>query len=329
MKGFKLAGLRTGSIKVKLLQQWENYGLPVLFVIIIIIFSVIAPSFRTQFNLINTFRFTSFIGISAIGMAFCIMSGEFDISIGSMLALVAVFGSSLIPMIGGVGGVLSAIAAASLLGFVNGIFVTKLKIPAFITTLGMLYIYRAIAYLYTNNTPVYIENNFWLFIGNGKVLGIPFAIILMAICYIVAFLLLRKSPFGRYIIAVGTNKNAAMLSGVNVDNMKIAIFTLVGFFVGISSVIISANLGCANPGLMGQGYEFQIITAVVLGGTLLGGGNGSLGGAFFASLILTYLGNGMGILQVDSYWQKIVTGLVLIFAVALYRMKYTVLGQKE
>lgn len=321
--------LRARELKIKFAQQWESFGLPFIFVILLVIFSLLTPMFRTPYNLISTFRFSSFIGIGAIGMAFCIMAGEFDISIGSMLALVGVLGSSLIPKIGGVGGVLSTIAIASFLGFINGVFITKLRIPAFITTLGMLYIFRSLAYLYTNNTPVYIQDRFWLFIGNGEVFGIPFAIILMVICYIGGFLLLRKSPFGRYVIAVGTNRNAAVLSGINVDNIKIAVFSLVGFFVGIASVVISANLGCANPGLMGQGYEFQVITAVVLGGTLLGGGNGSLGGAFIAALILTYLKNGMGLMQVQSYWQYVATGLVLIFAVALNRMKYTLLGLRE
>jgi ribose/xylose/arabinose/galactoside ABC-type transport system permease subunit len=193
----------------------------------------------------------------------------------------------------------------------------------------MMFIYRSLAYIYTNNAPVYIENKFWLFIGNGKIMGIPFAIILMLVCYVIAWLLLRKSPFGRYVIAVGTNSEAAMLSGINIDKVKIIVFTLVGLFVGIASVVITANLGSANPGMLGQGYEFQVITAVVLGGTLLGGGKGNLWGAFFAAMIITYLKNGMGLKQVDSYWQFVAIGLVLIFAVSLNRIKFTVLGQKE
>jgi ribose/xylose/arabinose/galactoside ABC-type transport system permease subunit len=212
---------------------------------------------------------------------------------------------------------------------VNGVFVTKLRIPAFITTLGMLFIYRSLAFIYTDNAPVYIQNEFWLFVGNGDVLGVPFASVLLLACYGIAFLMLRKAPFGRFVVAVGTNKNAALLSGINVDRVKISVFTLVGFFVGVASVVISANLGSANPGLMGQGYEFQVITAVVLGGTALGGGNGNLWGAFFAAMILTYLGNGLGLKQVNSYWQLVATGLVLIFAVSVNRVKYTVLGQRE
>lgn len=321
-------GARTG-MKEKFASRWDNYGLPLLFTVLLIVFSILAPAFRTSFNLISNFRFTSFIGIGAIGMAFCIMNGDFDISVGSMLSLVAVLGSSLIPVLGGVAGVLITLLAASFLGFVNGVFVTKLRIPAFITTLGMMFIYRALAYIYTNNTPVYISDKFWLFIGNGKVLGIPFAIILMLLCYVGAFVLLRKTPFGRYVIAVGTNKEAALLSGINVDRTKIIVFMLVGLFIGIASVVISANLGSANPGMLGQGYEFQVITAVVLGGTVLGGGDGNLWGAFFAAMIITFLKNGLGMKQVGSYWQLVAIGLVLIFAVAMNRIKYMLLGTKE
>ncbi len=321
--------VKAKKVKMKIGQLWENFGLLFLFVVVITIFSILSPTFRTYYNFANNFRFSSLIGIGAVGMTFCIMSGDFDISIGSMLALVAVIGSSLIPKIGGIGGVLSTIVIASFLGFVNGVFIAKLKIPAFITTLGMLFVFRALAFMYTNNAPVYIQDKFWLFMGNGKVHGIPFAAIVMTVCYLGAFLLLRKSPFGRYIIAIGTNKRAAMLSGINVDNVKIIIFTLLGFFIGVASVVTSANLGSANPGLMGQGYEFQVITAVVLGGTSLKGGNGSIGGAFIAAMILTYFKNGLGLLQVSSYWQYVAVGLILILAVTLNRMKYTLLGQVE
>ena len=316
-------------LKEKMASRIDSLILPLLFILLVVVFSILSPAFRTSFNLISTLRFTSFIAIGAIGMAFCIMNGDFDISVGSMLSLVAVLGSSLLPVIGGVPAVLFTLLFSSFLGFINGVFVTKLRIPAFITTLGMMFIYRSLAYIYTNNTPVYIQNKFWLFIGNGKVAGIPFAIILMLLCYAVAWLVLRKSPYGRYVIAVGTNREAAVLSGINVDKTKIIVFTLVGLFVGIASVVISANLGSANPGMLGQGYEFQVITAVVLGGTALGGGNGNLWGAFFASMVITYLKNGLGLKQVDSYWQFVAIGLVLIFAVAMNRVKFTVLGQKE
>jgi len=324
-----MAEFHPAGFKEKVLARWESFGLPFLFVSLIVVFSTLTPMFPTVYNLVSNFKFSSFIGIGAVGMAFCIMSGEFDISVGSMLALVGVFGASLVKLVGGAGAVLAAVAAAAFLGFVNGVFVTKLRIPAFITTLGMLFIYRSIAFIYTDNAPIYIQNEFWLFVGNGEVLGAPFAVVLLLVCYGSAFLLLRKTPFGRFVIAVGTNKNAALLSGIDVDRVKISVFTIVGLFVGIASVVISANLGSANPGLMGQGYEFQVITAVVLGGTALGGGNGNLWGAFFAAMILTYLGNGLGLKQVNSYWQLVATGLVLIFAVALNRIKYTVLGQKE
>jgi ribose/xylose/arabinose/galactoside ABC-type transport system permease subunit len=319
---------RVGA-KVWIASRWDSFGLPFLVVLLLVVFSLLSSSFRSSYNLVSNLAFASLVGIGSIGMAFCIMSGDFDISIGSMSALAGVVGASLVPRIGGVGAVLLTIAIATVCGFVNGVFVTKLKIPAFITTLGMQFVYRALAYIYTTNRPVYIKDPFWLFIGSGTVLGIPFPIIITAVCFAAAVYVLRKTPFGRYVIAVGTNKNAAMLSGISVEFIKNAVFTLVGFFVGIATVVTAPYLGSVNPGMTGQGYEFQVITVVVLGGTALTGGNGNLLGAFFAALFITYLQNGLGINQVNSYWQYVATGFVLIFAVGINRLKSAFLGQRE
>lgn len=307
-----------------------SFGLIIILLVIFGFFSLLIPKvYFTWPNLLDMIRFSSFVGIGAIGMTFCIMTGNFDISVGSMLALAGVLGASLVPRISGVGGVAVTIIAASLLGLINGIFVTKLKIPAFITTLGMLFIYRAIAYIYTNNNPQYIQDRFWISIGNKNFLGLPLPIYIMAACYGIAYLLLRKSPVGRYIIAVGTNNRAAALSGIKVDNVKIWVFTLVGLFVGIAAVINASMLGAANPGMMGDGWEFQVITAVVLGGTALAGGSGSLGGTLIAALIIIFLKTGMSNAQVNSYWQQVATGLVLIFAVSINKLKFWLIGQTQ
>lgn len=307
-----------------------SFGLIIILLVIFGLFSFLIPGvYFTWANLSDMIRFSSFVGIGAIGMTFCIMTGNFDISVGSMLALAGVLGASLAPRISGVGGVIVTIIVALFLGFINGVFVTKLKIPAFITTLGMLFIYRAIAYIYTNNNPQYIQDRFWIFIGNKTFLGLPLPIYIMAVCYGIAYLLLRKSPVGRYIIAVGTNSRAAALSGINVDNIKILVFTLIGLFVGIAAVINASMLGAANPGMMGDGWEFQVITAVVLGGTALSGGSGSLGGSLLAALIIIFLKTGMSNAQVNSYWQQVATGLVLIFAVSVNKLKFWLIGQTQ
>jgi len=307
-----------------------SFGLIIILLVIFGLFSFLIPGvYFTWVNLRDMIRFSSFVGIGAIGMTFCIMTGNFDISVGSMLALAGVLGASLAPRISGVGGVIVTIIVGLFLGFINGVFVTKLKIPAFITTLGMLFVFRAIAYIYTNNTPQYIQDRFWISIGNKTFLGLPIPIYIMAVCYGIAYLLLKKSPVGRYIIAVGTNSRAATLSGINVDNIKILVFTLIGLFVGIAAVINASMLGAANPGMMGDGWEFQVITAVVLGGTALSGGSGSLGGTLLAALIIIFLKTGMSNAQVNSYWQQVATGLVLIFAVSINKLKFWLIGQTQ
>ena len=307
-----------------------SFGLIIILLVIFGLFSFLIPGVYFKWaNLRDMIRFSSFVGIGAIGMTFCIMTGNFDISVGSMLALAGVLGASLASRISGVGGVIVTIIVALFLGFINGVFVTKLKIPAFITTLGMLFIFRAIAYIYTNNNPQYIQDRFWISIGNKTFLGLPIPIYIMAVCYGIAYLLLRKSPVGRYILAVGTNSRAATLSGINVDNIKILVFTLIGLFVGIAAVINASMLGAANPGMMGDGWEFQVITAVVLGGTALSGGSGSLGGTLLAALIIIFLKTGMSNAQVNSYWQQVATGLVLIFAVSINKLKFWLIGQTQ
>lgn len=317
------------TLLVRVARQWDSFGLPVLFLLLVAIFSVLSPSFRTGYSLLSNLSFSSLTAIGSIGMVFCIISGDMDISVGAMAALSGVLGASLVKVIGGVGGVLVTVAVSTVLGMVNGVFVTKLRIPAFITTLGMQFVYRALAYIYTTNTPVYITDPFWLFIAGGSVLGIPFPVILTAVCFAGAIYVLKKTPFGRYVVAVGTNRNAAMLSGINVDRIKNTVFTLVGFFVGIATVVNGSFLGSINPGMTGQGFEFQVITVVVLGGTQLTGGNGNMLGALFAALFLTYLQNGLGLKQVNSYWQFVATGFVLIFAVGINRAKSAILGQRD
>lgn len=307
-----------------------SFGLIIILFIIFGFFSLLIPNlYFTWPNLLDMVRFSSYVGIGAIGMTFCIMTGDFDISVGSMLALAGVLGASVALKAGGIFGVLVTMAASVLLGLINGLFVTKLKIPAFITTLGTMFIFRAIAYIYTNNNPQYIQDRFWIFLGNGNFLGLPLPIYIMIFCYLIAYILLKKSPIGRYILAIGTNSRAAALSGINVDNVKILVFLLVGLFVGVSAVLNSSMLGVANPGMMGDGWEFQVITAVVLGGTALSGGSGSLGGTLLAALIIIFLKTGMSNAQVNSYWQQVATGLVLIIAVSLNKLKFWLIGQTQ
>lgn len=319
----------TPGILVRVAGRWDSFGLPALFVLMLIVFSAISPIFRSGYNLLSNLSFSSLTAIGSIGMVFVIMSGDFDISVGSMAALAGILGASMVGTLGGGGAILLTIAVSTVLGLVNGVFVTKLRIPAFITTLGMQFVYRALAYIYTTNRPIYIKDPFWLSIGSGSVLGIPFPIVLTAVCFAAAVFVVKKTSFGRFVVAVGTNRSAAMLSGISVDFIKNAVFTLVGFFVGIATVVNGSFLGSINPGMTRQGFEFQLITVVVLGGTALSGGNGNMIGALFAALFLTYLQNGLGVNQVNSYWQYVATGFVLIFAVGINRMKSAVLGQRD
>jgi ribose transport system permease protein len=319
----------SGTIGLYVAKHWDFVVLPSIFALLFVTFFIMTPAFRLPFNLISNMSFASLVAIGSVGMVFVLASGEFDISIGSMLAFVATVGSSLLPEFGSFVAITVTILLAGALGAVNGLFITKLRIPAFITTLGMLFIFRALAFIYTNNTPVYIDDEAWLFAGNGRIFGVPMPIWIMAFSFLVGWVLLRRTPFGRHVLAVGSNDQAAALSGIDVARTKTLASTILGLFVGVAAVVISATLGNANPGYLGQGYEFQVIPAVILGGTILNGGRASLLGAFFAALIVTFLRNGLGLQQVDSYWQFVATGLVLILAVAINRVRFALLGQTE
>lgn len=317
------------SMRIRLGEIWSNFGMLIILAIVLTIFFILSPNFRQPVNLIDTFGLGSFVGIGAIGMSLLIMAGEIDISVGSMQNLLGVLTLSLIPKISGIGGLFFIIVVACFLGLINGLIVTKLKVPAFIATLGMLFIYKALAFIYTNFQVSFTDDKFWQFIGQSKIFRIPFSAILLGFFYIVGFLILRKTTIGRYIVAVGSNKNSANLCGINVDNIKILAFILCAFFVAISTVIITSAQASANPGSLGNEYEFRLITAVVLGGTMMGGGMGSIGGTFIASLIIVYFYNGAGMIGIQPYWQNIFMGILLIFSVSMNNLKSTLLGQTK
>jgi len=308
--------MKRGRALVWAANRWERFGLPFLVAVLLLVFSLLSSPFRSSYSLMSNLSFSSLVGIGSIGMVFCIMSGDFDISIGSMSALAGVLGASMVTRIGSPAAMLLTVAIASFFGFVNGVFVTKLRIPAFITTLGMQFVYRALAYIYTSNTPVYIKDKLWLSIGSGNVLGIPFPILLTAICFAAAVYVLRKTPFGRYVIAVGTNRNAAMLSGINVDRNKMFIYGISGFLAAIAGILVMGRL---QSGAYQNGTNMTLVSvaAVVIGGTSLAGGKGGIWGTLIGVFIIRIVEAGLVYLDVPSNAKEIVIGAIIILAVML------------
>ncbi len=286
----------------------------------LIVFWIVSFATNVHFRNINTYlnilRESSFVGLAAIGMTFCIISGAFDLSIASMLALLAMITAVGVEFLGVFPTVLIVLTLGMVFGAFNGILVTKLKIPAFIATLAMLFIYRALAYIYSDGKYRQTMNVRFTNISNGSVLGIPIAFVIFVILVIVGTIILRRTPLGRNILAVGNSEKASLISGINVDLTKIIIFSLVGTFTAASAILITSRLWSANPG-MKPGFEFEVIATVVLGGTSLAGGKGSVFNTFISAILFASINTAMNMFHVDSYMQRIIIGIILLFAFSM------------
>jgi ribose transport system permease protein len=289
-------------------------------------FSLASPYFRTFDNLVGILLATAVNGVLALGVTFVIITAGIDLSVGTVMTFSAVLTGVFItnwhlPIpIGIIGGIL----AGSTAGLVNGLMISRMKIPPFIATLGMLYATKGLSLvisqlkpIYFNDTPAFRE------MAMGSIFGmiipgfnIPNAVLVLFGAAIIASLILSRTILGRYTYALGSNEEATRLSGVNVASWKTAVYTLCGFFAGLAGVLMAARLNSAQPAL-GAGYELDAIAAVVIGGTSLSGGEGTILGTVIGAFIISTLTNGLRILSVPQEWQMVVTGAIVVMAVYL------------
>ena len=302
----------------------RELALLVVFAVIFIFFSVASGYFFTVRNVTNILGQISLPLISAVGLSMLIISGEVDISIGSLQAVVAL---SLIVAMNRTGsflvGLICAVLTGGLVGLINGLLVTRLKINSLIATLGMYYAMRGFVWLVTNKVAIVDSVKFdsVFMLGNMKLFNIiPYSSILMIVVLLFFMFILRHTTFGRRLYAVGGNAEVSRSAGINPERIKLIGFILCSVLASISGVLLSSRLGSAQP-LAGTGFEFQVVAAVVLGGVSLSGGVGSLLGAFIGVFIMGIIQNGLGMLNVDTMWQLVITGLIIIFAVALDELK--------
>ena len=295
-------------------------------IILFVGFSFASPYFFTFSNVVGILIATAVNGLLALGVTFIIISGGIDLSVGTVMTL-----SSVMTAVGIVRwnlpvplGVILGIFTGGLAGFTNGIMISKLKLPPFIATLGMLNVARGLSLVITDLSPIYFpyETGFSK-VAMGSILGavipgfeIPNGVLIMFGVALIAGLILSKTVIGRYSFALGSNEEAARLSGVNIVFWKTAIYTLGGIFVGIAGVVIAARLNSAQPAL-GQGYELDAIAAAVIGGISMSGGEGTMVGTIIGAFIISTLTNGLRIMSVPQEWQIVVTGLIIISAVYL------------
>lgn len=293
-----------------------------LFLIVIVI-TILNPSFMTTDNVLNILRQVSISALIAFGMTFVILTGGIDLSVGSTLALTgAVAATMLASGIDPVLTILAALLLGAALGAVNGVIIAKGKVAPFIATLATMTIYRGLTLVYTDGRPVSDLGNEITFqmLGKGYFFGIPVPVCTMILAFIVLYVIMHKTTFGRRVYAVGGNEAASKLSGINVDRVKIAVYSLTGMLAALSALILTSRLNSAQP-TAGTSYELDAIAAVVLGGTSLTGGKGWIFGTLIGALIIGVLNNGLNLIGVSSFFQQVVKGIVILIAVLIDRKK--------
>lgn len=293
-------------------------------IILIIAFSIASPNFLQFRNVVGIFLATAVNGILALGVTFVIISAGIDLSIGTVMTFASVITAVLITNLGLPipVGVLGGILAGALAGMINGVVIAKMKVPSFVATLGMMYMAKGLALIISELKPIYFTDTpEFRDIATGSMVGavvpgfeIPNAVLILFGSAILGSFILFKTVLGRYTFALGSNEEATRLSGVNVDFWKIAVYTVSGVYAGIAGVVIASRLNSAQPAL-GQGYELDAIAAVVIGGTSLSGGSGSIMGTIIGAFVISVLTNGLRILSVPQEWQIVVTGAIIILAV--------------
>ena len=307
---------------------------PLIFLLALMaIFAILEPRFLDPTNLFNVMRQISITGLIALGMTFVILTAGIDLSVGSLLALAGIVCAGVLKGSTGntlsldpdqvVGnpwyyGMLAAIGVGLAGGLLQGLGITKLRVPPFVVTLGGLSIFRGMTLWYSNGGPISgfeADMRWW---GQGQIGPAPVPVIIFVLAAIVCHIILRYTRYGRHVYAVGGNVEAARLSGLAVDRITLSVYIVVGFFAGLAGFVLSARLNSAEA-VAGMGYELTVIASVVIGGTSLFGGAGSIGGTFVGAMLIGVLVNGLVLNNVSSYVQQIIIGLIIIAAVAFDR----------
>lgn len=304
------------------LLRKQAFSMFFILLLIWIVLSVLSPYFFTVNNLFEITLQSAVFAIIAAGETFVIFSGGIDLSVGSVFAFSSIVGGLVFQTAGNTFlTILASIIAGIFAGLLNGLFITKLRVPPFVATLGMMGVARGFALILCKGIPIYNLTKGYMWLGQGKIFGvIPVPTIIVAIVFLLAFFVLKYTKFGRFTYAIGSNVEATRLSGINIHRVTLGIFMVSGMLTAIAGVIESARLGTIQPA-GGNGYELLAIGAVVIGGTSLFGGEGDIIATLIGALIVTTLRNGLNILGVYAFWQYVVNGLIIIVAVAIDQIR--------
>ena len=297
----------------------QRFGLVFSFLLMCVALSFLSNRFLTLNNIVNLLRQSTINGIIAVGMTYVILTAGIDLSVGAVLALSIVVTADLLQR--GLPVPLAVVAGLGLgmgLGLVNGVIVTKARVPPFVTTLGMMTVARGLALTYTQGRPITGLPDAFRYIGTGSLGPVPMPIVIAGFTFLLGYVLLTRTRVGEYIFALGNNPVAAHYAGIATDRYLAFVYALAGLLAALAGMILVARLDSAQP-TAGLGYEFDAIAAVVVGGTSFAGGEGGLGGTLLGVLVIAVLNNGLNLLNVSSFYQPVVTGVVIALALLLYR----------
>ena len=313
---------KSSSYITRLRKGYERFGIIAILIGITVLMSILSDRFLSSANIINIIRQVSFIAIIALGATAIIITKGIDLSPGSIVGITSVVVASyahpgqhsLIVVL------LIGLGVGTIVGLINGTLIAKTGIPPFIVTLGMFTTARGLALLFSDGRPISNLSPNFIFLGAGDVLGIPVPIIILVVVAVLTHFLLNNTRLGRHIYAVGGNEQAAIISGINVNRVKIFVYAFAGFLASLSGLILTARIYSGQPGL-GVGFELDAIAAAVIGGTSLNGGIGTVTGTIAGALVVGVINNGMDLMGVSMYWQQITKGGIIVLAVFLDMQK--------
>jgi ribose transport system permease protein len=319
--------LNTGTparrFSLKQIYKSPSFGIFLILILMGIVLALTTSSFLTESNLLSVCRAFSFTAIMSIGECMVIITGGIDLSVGSVFAFSGVMSAIAMTAwgLGPIPGIIVGLLFGASFGFINGVLITKLSMPPFIATLGIMSVARGLSYGITGGYPISKLPVGFKFLGQGYIAGIPFPIILMVILAVIFTIFLTKTIIGRRIYAIGGNEQGAKVSGIRTERVKLIAYSLSGVMAGLAGIMTAARLGTAQS-TAGDGYEMDAISAVILGGASISGGSGTVLGGIIGAAIMGVLRNGLVLLEVDAYWQQAVIGCVIIIAVAFDQMRY-------
>ena len=304
---------------MQFIKTLGQYGIFVAFVVICLILSLITPQFLTVSNLTIIVTQVSINALLAFGVTFVIITGGIDLSLGSIVAVAGIATATLAHPPDGYPvfvPILAGLLAGLGIGAVNGFIITKSKVPPFIVTLGMMTIGRGLALILSKGRPVSNLSDSFNFIGSGAVLGVPFPIIILIVAFAICATVLKKTVLGRYMYAVGGNEQAAQAAGIQVNKIKMTVYTICGGLAALAGILLTSRIATGQPNA-GVGFELDAIAAAIIGGASTKGGVGTMTGTLVGALLIAVINNGLDLLNVTSYYQQVVMGFIIIGAVLL------------